>query len=148
MAEQFPNEGLDMLLQSNGFQSSGQATFANTFLCLFTSFSTSSVGTSAAIADSYTEPTGGGYTRMTISSASWGAISSTTSGRMVTSSQISFPQATAGQYSAAVNGYWIANQLSSSGDKCVTAANFDDGLAVTIMTNDQIKVTPTIIYGG
>jgi hypothetical protein len=147
MAEIFPNEGLDMLLQSNGFQSSGQATFANTFIALFTTFTASTVGTSASTSASYSEPTGGGYASQTISSASWGAIASTTSGRIVTSSQISFPQATA-NYSAAVNGYWLRNTSAAAGSKCITAANFDDTTAVTINSSDQIKVTPSIIYGG
>lgn len=145
-AEIFPNEGLDILLAQNGFQTGGTAP-ANLYLCLFTAFSASSVGTSAGVADSFTEPGAGGYVRETLSSASWGSIASTTSGRMVTGSQVSFPVATA-PYGSAVNGYWFANQLSSTGDKCICAANFDDTTAVTINTNDQIKVTPTVIFGG
>ena len=34
--------------------------------------------------------------------------------------------------------------VSDSGDKAYFAANFDDTTAVTINTNDIIKVTPTI----
>lgn len=146
MAEIFPNEGLDILLAQNGFATGGTAP-ANVWLCLFTAFTASTVGTSVSVADSYTEPTGGAYARQTVSSASWGAIASTTSGRITTCAQVSFPQAT-GSYSAAVNGYWLSNILSATGDKCLTAANFDDVTAVTINTNDQIKVTPSIIYGG
>ena len=146
MAEIFPNEGLDILLAQNGFATGGAAP-ANVWLCLFTTFTASTVGTSVSVADSYSEPTGGAYGRVTVSSGSWGAIGNTTSGRITTCAQVSFIQAT-GSYSAAVNGYWIANQLSASGDKTITAANFDDTTAVTINTNDQIKVTPSIIYGG
>jgi len=146
MAEIFPNEGLDLLLAQNGFQTGGSL-LTNTFLCLFTTFTASTVGTSVSVADSYTEPTGGAYARQTVSSASWGAIGNTTSGRVTTCAQVSFLAATA-NYSAACNGYWIANQQSAAGDKCITAANFDDTTAVTINSGDQIKVTPSIIYGG
>lgn len=146
MAEIFPNEGLDLIIANAGFNSGG-STPANTFLCLFTTFTASTVGTSASVADSYSEPTGGAYARQTIAAASWGAIASTTSGRISTAAQISFPQAT-GSYSAAVNGFWLANQVSASGDKTILAANFDDTTAVTINTNDQIKVTPSVIFGG
>lgn len=146
MAEIFPNEGLDLIIAAAGFQNTG-AVPANMFLCLFTGYTASTVGTSVSVADSYAEPTGGAYARATISSASWGAIGNTTSGRITTASQISFVQAT-GSYSAAVNGFWVANQLSASGDKAILAANFDDTTAVTINTNDQIKVTPSVIFGG
>jgi hypothetical protein len=147
MAEIFPNEGLDLLLQSNGFQSGGATTPANTWIALFTTFTASTVGNSASTSASYSEPSGGGYAAQTISSQSWGAIASTTSGRITTSAQISFPQATA-NYSAAVNGYWLRNQLAAAGSKAYCAANFDDTTAVTINSSDQIKVTPSIIYGG
>lgn len=147
MAEIWPNEGLDLVMQNAGFTSGG-STPTNTWLALFTAFTASTVGTSASVADSYSEPTAaGGYARQTIAAASWGAIASTTSGRISTCAQISYLQAT-GSYSAAVNGFWLANILSNSGDKTYFAANFDDTTAVTINTNDQIKVTPSVIFGG
>lgn len=145
MAEIFPNEGLDLIIANAGFQSTG-AVPANTWLALFTSYTASTVGSSASVMASYPEPTGGAYARATISSASWGAIASTTSGRMATSAQISFVQAT-GDYSAALNGFTVCNSLSGT-TKCYYAANFDDTTAVTIKSSDQIKVTPSVIFGG
>ena len=146
-AEIWPNEGLDLVMANAGFQTGG-STPANTWLCLFTSFTASTVGTSASVADSYADPTvAGGYARQTIAAASWGAIASTTSGRISTCSQISYLQAT-GSYSGAINGFWLSNILSASGDKCYFAASFDDTTQVTINTNDQIKVTPSVIFGG
>ena len=146
MAEIFPNEGLFVIMKNAGFTSGG-ATPANMFLALFTAYTASTVGTSASVADSYSEPTGGAYTRQTIAAASWTTTGTTTSGCFATSAQLSFTQAT-GSYSAAVNGFWIADILSAAGDKTLLAANFDDVTAVTINTNDQIKVTPTAIFGG
>ena len=146
MAEIWPNEGLDLVIANAGFATSGVSP-VNTFLGLFTGFTASTVGNSASVADSYAEPTGGAYARQTISSASWGAIGSTTSGRISTCAQVSYTQAT-GSYSAAVNGFFLNNILSASGDKTYFAANFDDTTAVTINTNDQIKVTPSVIFGG
>jgi hypothetical protein len=145
-AEIWPNEGLDLVMQNAGFTSGG-STPANTFLGLFTGYTASTVGSSASVADSYAEPTGGAYARQTIAAASWGAIASTTSGRISTCAQISYTQAT-GSYSAAVNGFMLNNILSSTADKTYFAANFDDTTAVTINTNDQIKVTPSVIFGG
>lgn len=145
MAEILPNEGIDLFLANSGFATTGVSP-VNTWLALFTTFTASTVGNSASVAASYGEPTGGGYARQTISSASWGAIGSTTSGRITTCAQVSFPQATAGSYSAAVNGFWLGNSLTVG--KTYFAANFDDTTAVTINTNDQIKVTPSLIMAG
>lgn len=144
MAEIFPNEGLFLIMKNAGFTSGG-ATPANTFLALFTAYTASTVGTSASVMASYTEPTGGAYARQTIAAASWSTTGTTTSGCYATSAQLSFTQAT-GSYSAAVNGFTVASAISTG--TCFLAANFDDTTAVTINTNDQIKVTPTVIFGG
>lgn len=139
MAEIWPDEGLDIVLE---IFPRGGANLTSTFLCLFTAFTASTVGTAAQVANDYTEPSGGSYARQTIVSGSWGAIAAGTGGRKTTASQITFPTATASW--GAVNGFWLANQLSASGDKTVMAANFDDVTAVTVNTNDILKVTPTL----
>lgn len=143
MAEIWPDEGLDIVL--NIFPKGG-TNLTSTFLALFTTFTASTVGTAGNPADSYTEPSGGSYARQTIVAASWGAIAAGTGGRKTTASQITFPTATAAW--GTVNGFWLANQLSASGDAALFAANFDDTTAVTINTNDVIKVTPTAQYNN
>ena len=143
MAEIWPDEGLDIVLE---IFPRGGTNLTSTFLTLFTAFSASTVGTAGQAADAYTEPSGGAFARQTIVSASWGAIAAGTGGRKTTASQITFPTATAAW--GTINGFWLANQLSASGDKAVFAANFDDTTAVTINTNDIIKVTPTAQYNN
>ncbi len=138
MAEIWPDEGLDIVLE---IFPRGGANLTSTFLCLFTAFTASTVGTASQAADAYTEPSGGSYARQTIVSGSWGAIAAGTGGRKTTASQITFPTATAAW--GTVNGFWLANQLSATGDKAIMAANFDDVTAVVVNTNDIIKVTPT-----
>lgn len=145
MAEIWPNEGIDLVLANAGFATSGVSP-VNTWLALFNTFTASTVGTSASVALSYTEPGAGSYARQTISSASWGAIGSTTSGRTSACAQVSFPVATAAYTGGALNGFWLANSLTVG--KTYFAANFDDTTAVTINSSDQIKVTPTVILGG
>lgn len=143
MAEIWPDEGLDIVLE---IFPRGGANLTNTFLCLFTNFSASTVGTAGQTVDSYSEPSGGSYARQTINSASWGAIAAGSGGRKTTASQVTFPTATA--VWGTVNGFFLANQASTSGDKALFAANFDDTTAVTINTNDIIKVTPTAQYNN
>ena len=145
MAEIFPNEGLNLIMPNAGFTSGG-TTPTNMWLALFTTYTASTVGDSASVRASYGEPTGGAYARQTIAAASWGALANSgTYGRISTCAQISFTQAT-GSYSAAVNGFFVANSLTVG--TAYFAANFDDTTAVTINTNDQIKVTPSVIFGG
>ncbi len=143
MAEIWPDEGLDIVLE---IFPRGGTNLTQTFLTLFTAFSASTVGTAGQAADSYTEPSGGAFARQTITSGQWGAIAAGTGGRKTTAAQITFPTATA--VWGTINGFWLANQLSASGDKAVFAANFDDTTAVTINTNDIIKVTPTAQYNN
>lgn len=139
MAEIYPDEGLDIILE---IFPRGGTNLTTTYLSLFTAFTASTVGSSSQGADSYTEPTFGAYARQSIAAASWGAIAAGTGGRKTTAAQVTFPTATSNSASA-TNGFWLANQLSASGDKCIFAANFDDTTAVTVNTNDIIKVTPT-----
>jgi hypothetical protein len=139
MAEIWPDEGLDIVLE---IFPRGGTNLTTTYLALFTAFTGTTVGSSSQGADSYTEPNFGSYARQSIAAASWGAIAAGTGGRKTTAAQVTFPTAT-GNSSSATNGFWLANQLSASGDKCIFAANFDDTTPVTVNTNDIIKVTPT-----
>jgi len=139
MAEIWPDEGLDIVLE---IFPRGGTNLTTTYLALFTAFTATTVGSNSQAADLYTEPNFGSYARQSIAAASWGAIAAGTGGRKTTAAQVTFPTASSNSASA-TNGFWLANQLSASGDKCLFAANFDDLTAVTINTNDIIKVTPT-----
>ncbi len=139
MAEIYPDEGLDIILE---IFPRGGTNLTTTYLALFTAFTATTVGASSSVADNYTEPNFGAYARQSIAAASWGAIAAGTGGRKTTAAQVTFPTATSNS-SAATNGFWLANQLSATGDKAIMAANFDDATAVTINTNDICKVTPT-----
>jgi hypothetical protein len=142
MAEIYPSEGLDIIL--NIFPKGG-TNLTTTYLALFTAFTASTVGTRTSTADSYTEPNFTSYARQSIAAASWGALADqSTTGRQTTAAQVTFPTAT-GNSSSATNGFWLANQLSATGDVCIFAANFDDTTAVTVNTNDVIRVTPTMV---
>lgn len=120
----------------------GGANLTTTYLSLFTSFSATTVGSASQAADTYTEPVGGSFARVAVAAADWGAIAAGTGGRKTTAAQKTFPTATASW--GTVNGFWIANQSSATGDKCIFAANFDDATAAPVNSGDVIKVTPTM----
>jgi hypothetical protein len=144
VAEIFPNEGLDLIY--GGFPK-GATGPANTWLGLFTAYTASTVGTSAAVIASWTEVTvAGAYVRQTISSASWGTVGTTQSGRGSAAAQVTFATATA--VWGTVNGFVIGNNATGGAGVVYFAANFDDVTAVAINTNDVIKVTPTWVYTG
>lgn len=144
MAEIFPNEGLDLIY---GLAPKGGTGPANTWLGLFTAYTASTVGTSAAVIASWTEvAVAGAYVRQTISSASWGTVGTTQSGRGSGAAQVTFATATA--VWGTVNGFIIANSATGGAGAVWFAANFDDTTAVTVNTNDVIKVTPTWVYTG
>jgi hypothetical protein len=144
MAEIFPNEGLDLLYA--GFPKGGTGP-ANTWIGLFTAFTASTVGTSAAVIASWTEVSAAGaYTRQTISSASWGTVGTTQSGRGSAAAQVTFPTATA--VWGTVNGFIVTASLTTNAGVVYYGANFDDTTAVVINTNDVIKVTPSWVYTG
>ena len=139
MAEVFPDEGLDIIL--NIFPRGG-TNLTTTYLCLFTSFTASTVGSSSQGADSYTEPAGNAYARQSIAAASWGAPTAGTGGRKTTAAQVTFPTAT-GSWGT-VNGFWLADILSTTGDKTIFSANFDDTTAISPQTGDVVRVTATM----
>src|SRR4051812_39852015 len=143
-AEIWPDEGLDLAL--NVFPMN-TLSLNTTYLALFTAFTATTVGASTSVADNYVEPNFAAYARQVIIASSWTPISAGTGGRKVPAAQVTFPTAT-GNSTSATNGFWLANQLSATSDKTIFAANFDDDTAVTINTNDVIKVTPTIQYNN
>jgi hypothetical protein len=144
MAEIFPNEGLDLIFAAVPKGGTGPA---NTWIGLFTAYTASTVGTSAATVTSWTEcASAGAYARQTISSASWGTVGTTQSGRGTGAAQVTFPTATA--VWGTVNGFIIANGATVNAGTVWFGANFDDTTAVTVNTNDVIKVTPTWVYTG
>jgi len=144
LAEIFPNEGLDLIY--GGWPKGGTGP-ANTWLGLFTAYTASTVGTSAAVIASWTEVTvAGAYVRQTISSASWGTVGTTQSGRGSGAAQVTFATATA--VWGTVNGFVVGNNATGGTGNVYFGANFDDTTAVTVNTNDVIKVTPTWVYTG
>lgn len=144
-AEIWPDEGLDLVL---GIFPRGGAVPGSTYLGLFTTFTASTVGTSGQTRTAYTEPSAGSYANMPIASttATWGAIAAGTGGRTTTASQQTFPTATA--VWGTVNGFLLKNSSTINAGVCYMACNFDDTTAVTINTNDVIKVTPTVQYNN
>lgn len=145
MAEIFPNEGLDLIY---GIVPKGAAMPANTWIGLFTGYTASTVGTSAAtISATWAEVSAAGaYARNTISSSSWGTVGTTQSGRGSAAAQVTFATATA--VWGTINGFIITNSLTTAGGVVYFGANFDDTTAVVVNTNDIIKVTPSWVYTG
>lgn len=141
MAEIFPDEGLDIVL---GQWPSNATRLSTTYLCLFTSQSATTVITSAQTLTNITETTYTNYARQSLAAATWGAAAAGTGGRKMTYSQITFP--TVGASGATINGFFIGDATPPV--KAVGQANFDDGLAVVLATNDVIKVTPTVQFNN
>jgi hypothetical protein len=143
MAEIWPDEGLDLVL---AIFPKGGTNLTTTYLALFTAFTATTVGANTSVADDYTEPSAGAYARQSVANTDWGAVAAGTGGRKTTAAQKTFPTATATW--GTVTGFWLANQLSATADKALYAANFDDATAVTINTNDIIRITPTAQYNN
>lgn len=147
MAEIWPNEGLDLLLAV--FPKNG-SNYATTYIGLFTSFTASTVGTGSQGRSAYTEVSAAGaYARQSIAASSWGANangggSANEPGRKTTAGQVTFPTATA--VWGTVNGFFVGDTSTNAAGSYFYACNFDDTTAVTINTNDVIKVTPTTEY--
>jgi hypothetical protein len=140
MAQMCPDEGLDLWL--------GQFPLATVKytsplqLALFTSQTASTVITPAQTLSNVTETTYTSYARQALAAATWGALAErpTNLGRQTTYPQVTFP--TVGASGATINGFHITNNgytVLFPGQ-----ANFDDVTAVPLLTNDVIKVTPTI----
>lgn len=143
MAELFPDEGLDRIL---GVIPKGGATIATLYVGLFTSQTATTVpGTTAVLATStgVTEVTGTGYARQSIAAAAWAAQSAGTGGRKTVGPQVTFTAT--GTWTAA-NGFFIADATTVG--IALFYANFDDGTAVTLLSGDSLKVTPTWQMNG
>lgn len=141
MAEIFPDEGLDIVL---GQWPKNDTRLSTTYLCLFTSQSSSTVITSGQTLSSITETSYTSYARQSLAAATWGAAAAGTGGRKTTYSQITFP--TVGASGATINGLFIGDATPPV--KAIGQANFDDGAAVPLNTNDVIKVTPTVQFNN
>ena len=90
MAEIFPDEGLDLIL--NIFPKGGtNLGIAGQYLGLWTAFTASTVGSSGQTRSSYTETTFTNYARVAMSS--WGSPAAGTGGRKVVGNQVTFPTA-------------------------------------------------------
>lgn len=147
MAEIFPDEGCDISL---GQFPKNDTRITTLSLCLFTSQSATTVITSSQTLSSITETSYTSYARQGLATATWGAQAAGTGGRKTTYSQITFP--TVGVTGATLNGFfygWDSGAGSTgSPTKAVAQANFDDGLASVVATNDVIKVTPVFQYNN
>jgi hypothetical protein len=141
MAQMMPDEGLDIIL---GQFPMSTAKYTSPLNCaLFTSQTASTVITHAQAFANITETTYTSYARQTLAAATWGAIAErpTNLGRQTTYPQVTYP--TVGATGATINGFYITNNAHTV---AIGQANFDDGLAVVLATNDIIKVTPTLAY--
>jgi hypothetical protein len=140
MAQMCPDEGLDLWLGQFPLNTAKYTSPLN--LCLFTSQTASTVITHAQTLGNITETTYTNYERQTLAAATWGALAErpTNLGRQTTYPQVTFP--TVGASGATINGFHITN----NGNTVLFPgqANFDDVTAVVLLTNDVIKVTPTI----
>jgi hypothetical protein len=139
MAAIFPDEGLDVVL---GQWPKNATRLTTADLRLFTSQSASTVITHAQTAANITQTTYTSYAAQSLATATWGAQSeySSTLGRQTTYPQVTFP--TVGATGATINGFYI----TTGATVCICQANFDDTTAVTLATNDIIKVTPTVAF--
>jgi hypothetical protein len=135
-----PDEGLDLWLGQFPLNTAKYTSPLN--LCLFTSQTASTVITHAQTFANVTETTYTSYARQTLAAATWGALAErpTNLGRQTTYPQVTFP--TVGATGATINGFHITN----NGNTVLFPgqANFDDVTAVPLLTNDVIKVTPTV----
>lgn len=140
MAQMCPDEGLDLWLGQFPKDTAKYTSPLN--LCLFTSQTASTVITHAQTLSNITETTYTSYARQSLAAATWGALAErpTNLGRQTTYPQVTFP--TVGASGATINGFHITN----NGNTVLFPgqANFDDTTAVPLLTNDVIKVTPTI----
>jgi hypothetical protein len=144
MAQIFPDVGLDIVL---GQMPKNATRLTSTFLGLFTSQTASTVITHTQTGSNITETSYTSYAQQTLATATWGAQAEylTTLGRVSVYPQVTFP--TVGTTGAVINGFFILSTNAAPGATNIVAqANFDDVTAVTVATNDVIKVTPSWVY--
>lgn len=148
MASIITDEGLDFLI---GVALKGQTQDTSLWLGLFASQTATTVpgrtATGGASPSGWTEVTGTSYARVEITSAEWGANSTSGNGRLTAAAQQSF--AAAGGPWAAANGFFIAtHQSSQAGDVVIMFSNFADGQANTLLSGDVQQVTPSFRLDG
>jgi hypothetical protein len=142
MAQIFPDAGLDLVL---GQLPKGATQLTTLYLGLFTSQTASTVITSGQDGTNVTETVFTNYAAQSLAAATWGAAGAVTGGRGTTYTQITYP--TVGATGATINGLFIKTaNVALSATNLLAQANFDDVTAVTLATNDVIKVTPTFAY--
>ena len=141
MATMCPDEGLDLILGQFPFNTAKYT--SPLALKLFTSQTATTVITHAQTIANITETTYTSYADQAVAAATWGAAAErpTNLGRQQTYPQITYP--TVGATGATINGCYLTNNAETI---CIAQANFDDGTAVVLATNDVIKVTPTWAY--
>jgi hypothetical protein len=150
MAEIFVDEGIDKIMGIFPKNGSGVATL---YLGLFTSQTASTVpargATGGAAPAGWTEAAGSGYARQSIAAGSWGAPSTNGNGRKITAGEVTFATVGAGVNWGTANGFFIATHVSSqAGDTIIYFANFDAGLARSLVEGVTEKVTPSMQLDG
>ena len=150
MSEIFVDQGLDAILTvwpKNG------SNYDRLYVGLFVSQTTSTVPArtvtdGASPSTGWSEVTGTAYGRQPVMAGSWGSPSTNGSGRKITTTgSVTMP--TAGAAWGTVNGFFLDTHSGSvSGAQLVYFANFDDGLAIIVGTNDVIKITPSMEFDG
>lgn len=151
MAEIFPDEGLDYLLD---IAFKGGTVDTTLFLGLFTSQTTSTVpartATGGASPSGWTEMTAssGSYARIAIATGDWGSPATNGDGRRIATAAAK--QFTGFVSAAAANGFFIAtNSASGAGDRILYFSNFDSGLARSLAAiADTFDVTPRVQFNG
>ena len=141
MANMLPDEGLDVIL---GQFPKNTTKYTSPLNCgLFKSHTASTVITHAQTLSSITATTYTSYATQALAAATWGAAAeySTTLGRQSTYPQVTF--ATVGATGDTINGFYIMDNANAV---AIGQANFDDGLAITVATNDIVKLTPVLVY--
>jgi hypothetical protein len=138
MAQMCPDEGLDTILGQWPKNDTRQVT---SNLGLFKSQTATTVITHAQTVANITATTYTSYASQSLATATWGALAerAANTGRSTIYPQVTFP--TVGATGDTINGAYLMNDAST---KAVGQANFDDGLADVVATNDVVKVTPTM----
>lgn len=155
MAELFPNEGLDYLLN---VVPKGALPPTTLYVGLFTGATASTTpGATAVLATEtgVTEADYSGYARQSIGAGEWGAVGAKTiwgqsDARGCDGSQVSFPAATAA-YEVQINGFFIASELTAG--VALYYSNFIDGEGlpdpiVSLSIGDIARITPTFGLRG
>ena len=151
MAEIFPDEGLDYLLNL-AFKGATQDT--TLYVGLFTSQTASTVpartATGGASPSGWTEmaASSGTYARQAITTSDWGSPATNGDGRRLTLSAAE--QFTGFVSAAAANGFFLAtNSAAGAGDTILYFANFDSAAARSFASvSDILNLTPRVQFDG